>query len=459
MRLGDRMAGAAAVSTRGTAGAADGGRSENPEVRFEEGRLMGASRIFAAAVTAVALGMCAGTAAGGGEDPSMASGGRLPPPPVPVIDAKILKGDWIVEHIAFTLGHTGQPVGGPARWAVGGVLPVACRPADQAGKIYTGDRDSDVRLYFSDQRRRFWLLEKGEVWPIAGCDDLGEEDGPGQCARFIYSGVYGGGHSGMVASGSTVYVADNGRLRRIQRQSDGSWMVTTVAGLGNGPQGTLAGLKGLGKGLAIDPAGNIYFTLGGGLVRADPEGKLTTVITAAKATADMAEIYAKKWPGVKPPAVALGQGEGVSLIWHKDGSIYGGGRTWPSTWKVTADGRFVPLVDYAPKDKMLSARWGPGDPACYAPHCSMGWGVTPEGYVWHQNEIPFAMSRYEFDRNQVSVLDADFTWKVLPADHKGFFKQPEGIRLIPDYGMGEGDAPGPFHTRSMWVRLRPAGSK
>ncbi|MFC1672219.1 hypothetical protein ACFL01_03690 [Planctomycetota bacterium] len=382
----------------------------------------------------------------------------LPPPPFEAVKVKDFPG-WRVEHIAFTMGHTGQPVGGPARWAIGGVLPHVCYPADQEGRLYTGEKDSDTRIYFSDQRRRLWMLEKGEVWPIAGADDLGEDDGPGPNARFIYSGVYGGGHSGLVATGHTVYIADSGKLRKIEKQKDGSWLVTTAAGTGSkrlepGQTGKLSDLGKLGKGLTIDATGNLYFTMGGGLLKADPEGNVSWMITRDKVNSDFTKVFSKKWPGVKVRGVSLGHGEGVGLYAHSDGSVFGGGRTWPSTWKVTASGTFVALVNYAPKDKMFPRRWGPGDPACYEPHCCMGWGVTKEGYVWHQNEIPFARSRYEFDKNQVTVLKKDMTWGIIPSNSKEFFKMPPAMGMNGECTKAEGNAAGPFHSRSMWVRMR-----
>ncbi len=395
--------------------------------------------------------------AASGETAQAAEGNFLPPPPFEPFDLKPFQG-WVVEHVAFTYGHTGKPVGGPARWAVGGVLPSAVTPADQRGKLYTGEKDSDVRLYFSDQRRRFWLLEKGEIWPIAGMDDLGEKDGPNTVATFIYTGVYGGHHDGMVASGYTAYVADNGRLRRIQRRDDGSWHVDTVAGTGvkglkPGETGKLSDIGRLGKGLAMDEKGNLYFTLGGGLVKADPEGNTTWLVTPDKVAADMAAVYKRKWRDAKPPRPSLGSGESVSLVVGPDGSIYGGGRTWPSAWKVTQQGEFVPLVNYAPKDKMITgARWGPGDPACYEPHCCMGWGVTSNGLVWMQNEIPFARSRYE--ENQVTVLKKDLTWGLLQPDSKDFFRPPESLSMDGECTVAEGSAPGPFHGRSVWIRMR-----
>jgi len=375
----------------------------------------------------------------------------LPSPPFKV---DFLPG-WQAEHIAFAQGSSGRPVGGPARWAVGGVLPLAAYPAEHADRLYSPD--SDVRVYFSDQRRRIWLLEKGEVWPIAGADDLGETDGPGPFASFIYTGVYGGHHDGMVASGYTVYVLDNSRLRRIQRQADGSWLVATVAGAGRrtlhpGDQASLEELGPLGKGLAIDAAGNIFFPLAGGIVRAAPEGRVSWLITADRVMADMADVYRRKWPDAPVPKFVLGSGEGVELTAHRNGDLYGGGRTFPPAWKVTRDGRFVPLVGYAPKDRLLrDRRWGEGDPALYEPHCPMGFSVTPEGYVTIQNEIPFAKSRYE--ENRVSVLTKDGTWGLLPADSKDFLRIPQGMEMRMD-GVLEGNAPGPFHSRTAWIRLR-----
>lgn len=394
-----------------------------------------------------------------------ASGGTaqqvLPPPPFEPFESKGFEG-WTLEHVAFTQGHAGKPVGGPARWAVGGCLPLATHPADQAGRLYTGEADSDARIYFSDQRRQFWLLERGEAWPIAGMGGVGEEDGPATHAQFIYSGVYGGHHDGMVACGHTVYVADNGRLRRIQRGADGAWGVDTVAGKGTkalapGQAGDLADLGRIGKGLAMDARGNVYFTLNGGLVRATPEGKVTWLATPEQVNADLAAIYKAKWPDAKPPKIALGVGEGVDLVAWADGSAYGGGRTWPSAWKVTAEGRFVPLVNYAPKDRVHKTRWGPGDPACYEPHCSMGWGVAAGGVVWFQNEIPFARTRYEADR--VLVLKKDLTWGLLPADSREFFVPPPALSLNAEGTMAEGNAPGPFHSRSAWIRMRRLDAK
>lgn len=375
--------------------------------------------------------------------------GRLPPPP---FRFRWLEG-WRVEHVAFAVGHTGKPVGGPARWAIGGCLPQAAYPADQAGQLYTGAKDSDTRLYFSDQRRRFWILEKGEVWPIAGADDLGELDGPGPYARFLYTGAYNGHHSGMVASGHSVYVMDHGWLRRIHKREHGTWLVTTVAGQGRrqlrpAEQGDLADLGALGKGLAIDAEGNLYFTLGGGVVRATPEGKVSWLITPDRVRADLAAVYARKWPGVRPRRFELGVGEGVELVVGPDGAIYGGGRSWPPAWKVSPDGRFVPLVGYAPRDRQMGdRRWGPGDPACYVPHCPMGFGVTPEGFVWFQNEIPFARTRYEASR--VTVFRKDGTWGL----GEDFFRPPQSAGYAPD-GTLVTNAPGPFHSRSAWIRIR-----
>jgi hypothetical protein len=332
--------------------------------------------------------------------------------------------DWRVEHVAFALGNSGKVVGGPARWAICGGLPRVVFTAEAAAQTGSGGAR---RLYYSDQRRHVWLLEDGEVWPIAGCDDLGEQDGPATVASFIYSGAYGGNHSGMTASGHAVYMLDAGRLRRIQRQADGSWSVQTVAGQGKagsklapGQRCKLSELSSLGKGLTVDIQGNLYFTLDGGLLRADRNGDVSWVITSQQATDDLKTVYAKKWPGVAPPAVALGVGETVELRWHPSGEIYGMGRTWPQAWKITTDGRFVPLVGYAPKDRLFAVRWGEGDPALYEVHCPMGCGVSAEGWPIFQNEIPWATTRYE--PNRVSVLRKDGSWGLLPPGSPDFFR-------------------------------------
>lgn len=391
--------------------------------------------------------------AAGGDPPPDAKSGRLPPPPIlpPVPPG------WDVEHVAFALGNSGKVVGGPARWAVGGGLPYHVQPADQVGRTYMGQ--SGDRMYFSDQRRHIWIAENGEVWPIVGNDDLGEVDGPAPYARLIYTQSYGGGHKGMVASGDTVYVLDHGWLRRIQRQEDGTWRVDTVAGKGDpkfsvrpGMTCKLSELPSLGKGLTMDTKGNLYFTLNGGLAKADPQGVVSWVITQEKAAQDLAALYAKKWPDVKPPSVSLGSGEGVTLVYHPSGDIFGGGRTWPEAWKVTANGAFVPLAAYAPKEKIGSKRWGPGDPAYYQPHCPMTFSVSFEGWAMIQNEIPGAISRYEPDK--VTVLKNDGTWGLIPPDSTDFFGTQVTDRTISMDGATWGRVPKPYPSASMLVRIR-----
>jgi len=378
--------------------------------------------------------------------------GRLPPPPVP------LKGPpgWCVEHVAFALGNSGKVVGGPARWAISGGLPSCAVPAEQAGRLYS-ERPGE-RLYFSDQRRHVWVLEDGETWPVAGTDGQGEEDGPGSYASFVYTGVYGGHHDGMVAAGETVYLLDNGRLRRIRRDPDKRWQVETVSGRApetSSPEAgaTLTELSNLGKGLAMDPKGNLYFTLEGGLLRAAPDGAVTQVITAEKASAELAEIYRQKWPGAEARGVSLGVGEGVHLVYHPSGDVYGLGRTWPNAWKVTPQGRFVPLVGYGPAEKIHAHRWGPGNPALYQVHCPMGCpGVSPEGYPVVQNEIPYVAARYEPD--QVVVLRKDGTWGLIPPESHDFYRFNTGHPGFYADGTVQNAAPGPFPSGSMWIRLR-----
>jgi len=436
------------------------GAGARPAVRIETLARGGMRAMTIAKVKAAALAVAGLVAAGGlalAATKPLDAKRYLPPPP---FEFKFWDG-WFVEHVAFTLGQSGRPVGGPARWAVGGCLPGATTPVEQEGKLYTGAKDGDGHMFFSDQRRRFWILEEGEVWPIAGSDDVGELDGPGPYARFIYTGVYGGHHDGMKATGHTLYVADNGWLRRIQRAKDSTWQVQTVAGQGASrkiPPGgmKLADLGALGKGLAIDPEGRLYFTMGGGLVVADPGGKATWVVTREKVGQDFTALYAKKWPGAKVARTpSLGSGEGVGLAWNPKG-IYGGGRTWPQAWKVTFDGTFVPLVNYAPKDKLVSGkRWGPGDPGTYQVHCPMGFGVCEDGVVWMEHEQPSARCRFE--EGVVKVLGKDYTWKALPWGSKDYlnYLQTNGMSVNGLCTMAVGNAPGrAFHGRTVYLRAR-----
>ena len=106
-------------------------------------------------------GAAPGTAPAAGESKS--------PPP---FEFKWLPG-WSVEHVAFTWGNAGKPLGGPARWAVGGTCVHGCYPTDHA---------ESKRIYFIDKRRQIWLLDQGQLWPIAGTGDLGHENGPAESA-------------------------------------------------------------------------------------------------------------------------------------------------------------------------------------------------------------------------------------------------------------------------------------
>jgi hypothetical protein len=208
----------------------------------------------------------------------------------------------------------------------------------------------------------------------------------------------------------------------------------------------------------MDTHGNLYFTLEGGLVRATPAGTVSWIITAEQANAEMAAVYASKWPGAEPRSFGLGLGEGVHLVWHRTGAIYGLGRTWPQAWKDTAEGRFVPLVGFGPEDKIHPYRWGPGDPALYQVHCAMGRsGVSPEGYPILQNEIPYVAARYEEDR--VVVLRKDGTWGMLAQDSTEFYRFRSGHPGFCQDGTIQNPAPPPFPSGSMWIRLRQEGGR
>jgi len=382
--------------------------------------------------------------------------GWLPAPP---FEVKVLPG-YRAEHVAFAMGHNGRFFGGPARWAVGGSLPYQVPPVEQLDKLYLGKKDDGVRLYFHDKRRTLWKLEGEEIWPIAGGNDLGDSlDGPGEFSGFLGPGVYGGGYLSVKASGHTLYINDNGLLRKLSRRQDGTWLVETVAGRGKrnalpkpGEQVPLSEFGRLGKGLAMDPQGNLYFALAGGLAKADPAGRVTTLITQAQAQRDLEAVYAKKWPGTKPRPVQIGAGEGVALVWHTDGSIYIGGRCWPDAAKVTPEGKYVPLAGYAPPEALIKdARWGMGDPACYQVHCSFGFAVDPNGYVLARHEIPSALSRYLPDR--VEVLQKDGSWGT----GKDFLNLGNFNAIMDRNGIwAEAGPPGPCPSKSVFYRLRKA---
>ncbi len=352
--------------------------------------------------------------------------------------------DWTVEHVAFTWGNSGKPLGGPARWAVGGTCVRGCYPADYA---------ESGRIYFVDKRRQIWLLDQGQVWLIGGTGDLGHENGPAEYAQFCGGGVYGGAIPGVVANAYTAYISDGG-LRKISRGGDGRWSVERLTAQDNvntPVAGSVQSLSELARvdQLTADPQGNLYFVLAGGLAKAAPDGRVSIVITADKVNSDLAAVYAERWPQAKANRIALGSGEGCNLIYGADGAVYGGGRTWPSAWKVTLDGTFVPLVDFAPKDKLAGRLWGLIDPGCYPPHCCMGWGIDRAGYVFMVNEIPRSLSRCEFDKNRVTVLLADGTFALEGTP----WQLPSVMMILPD-GSHACDAPGAYASRSAWLHMR-----
>lgn len=354
--------------------------------------------------------------------------------------------DWKVEHVAFTWGSSGKPLGGPARWAVNGGMVRGHYPPDHA---------ESGRIFFRDHRRHLWMMDRGQVWLIGGTDDLGHADGPAEFAEFCGTGVYGGDVPALtLVGGETVYLSDGG-LRKVSRNPGGRWMVETVGGKGkiqslaSGETAALAELGGIGQ-MAGDQRGDLYFILAGGIARATPDGKVTMLITREKVNSDLASIYKAKWPeSATPSPISLGRGEGCSLVVHSDGTVYGAGRTWPSAWKVTPKGQFVPIANYAPRSKMSAKHWGPFHPAYYEPHCCMGWSLTGMGEVLLINEIPHTVSRCEPEKDQVSVLMQDGTFRLEGKP----WTPPSPLGVLPD-GRHVTNAPGAAPSRSTWLQMR-----
>ena len=123
--------------------------------------------------------------------------------------------------------------------------------------------DSSGNVYVADggnHRIRKITKEKDRTWTvstIAGSRTLGHLDGAAATAQFRNPTAV------ALDSSGNVYVADenNHRIRKITEEDDGTWTVSTIAGSGAGGHQNGAGAAArfnLPAGVALDSSGNVY---------------------------------------------------------------------------------------------------------------------------------------------------------------------------------------------------------
>jgi len=123
---------------------------------------------------------------------------------------------------------------------------------DSSGNVYVADTNNHRIRKITKEKDRTWTVST-----LAGSGTKGHQDGAAATAQFNWpTGV-------ALDSSDNVYVADGGnhRIRKITKEDDGTWTVSTIAG-----SRTLGHLDGAAAtaqfryptGVALDSSGNVY---------------------------------------------------------------------------------------------------------------------------------------------------------------------------------------------------------
>jgi hypothetical protein len=228
------------------------------------------------------------------------------------------------EHFAFLRASISGGLGGPAREALRSWGSEKAGGMDRQGTYYHIDGNNSIIQRVKD----------GVVRLFAGDGTRGYRDGPADQAQFDFGcGSYLDADVQCDAEGS-VYVseAQAGRLRKIARQPDGAWIVSTVAG---------GGQRQLKKGEAI-PARDIKLGVASRFALT-PEGTVYTV----------------GWPGI----LRIQDGRGTLLADPTELKKALGERTALADWHVggshiTPDGMFYWMPGGGPNLLRFDTRTG-----------------------------------------------------------------------------------------------------
>jgi hypothetical protein len=198
------------------------------------------------------------------------------------------------EHYAFVRVGIPEGLGGPARQAGKSHAWAFC--AQDAAKNFFVAEPQNEQVH--------WIDMNGIDRIIAGDGRKGFRDGPGARARFDFGcGSYNDLQLHCDDAGN-VYVSDgmNNRLRKIFRQDDGSWHVTTVSGGGTrrikkGEWATATDLRfGCATRWGLSPDGKVaaYATYGGVYKVLLQENKATLVASQEDVARDTGS-FGKSW--------------------------------------------------------------------------------------------------------------------------------------------------------------------
>jgi len=177
------------------------------------------------------------------------------------------------EHLAFQRAKVAEGLGGPAREACKSWHVSMC--VDGSGTAYALDAEN-CQVY---------RIQEGTVRVLAGDGIRGYRDGPADRARFDFGvGSYQDADVKADTAGN-LYVAEGvaGRIRKIYRDADGLWQVTTLSGGGDrmpGPGESIPATEmqfGGSSRFALKPDGTVYFATHSGVYRIrDGRGTLVT---------------------------------------------------------------------------------------------------------------------------------------------------------------------------------------
>ena len=306
---------------------------------------------------------------------------------------------WRIERVAFLCLPYDFSVDGPALQALGTVETAAFGPS---GEIYFAARKR------GKDTQNIFVLDRGRIYHLAGNGIRGFRDGPAGNAMFNF-GRSGYRYVDIAVDTHTgsIYVADglNERIRKIFKDSDGKWIVSTFAGGGNLKlklkETANATNADLGKVVAVtvDNKGNVYTSPYGKIVKITPDGRATVVL---------------EFPDDGYPLFR----NVVDMDADKLGNIYGvaRGSGIDGYFKYTKDGEFVRLT-YVDRGDPKGTVDGPIETSTY--RCPTKVAVDPAGTVIYGGGADELCLRRIKD-GKVSTLQEDGSWAESKVENQGW---------------------------------------
>lgn len=302
---------------------------------------------------------------------------------------------WRLERVAFLCLPYDFSVDGPALQALGSVEEAAFAPG---GEIYFAGANT----------QNIFVLDRGRIYHLAGNGTRGFRDGLAGNAMFNF-GRSGYRYVDIAVDTHTgsIYVADglNKRIRKIFKDSDGKWVVSTFAGGGNLKlklkETANATDVNLGEVVAVtvDNKGNVYTSPYGKIVKITPDGRATVVL---------------EFPDDGYPLFR----NVVNMDADNLGNIYGvaRGSGIDGYFKYTKDGEFVRLT-YVDRGDPKGTVDGPIKTSTY--RCPTKVAVDPAGTVIYGGGADELCLRRIKD-GKVSTLQKDGSWAESKVENQGW---------------------------------------